>query len=85
MSDPLTALLTLIIMIIGLTLIIGGPRGVRYVFAPFVAVLRGAIRALFVALVLLLIASAVLRVGQSRSPQEPATAPELQDAESTHE
>lgn len=84
MNDPLTTLLTLIIMIIGLALIIGGLRGVRFVFAPFVVVLRGAIQALFVALILLLIASAVLRGGQSRSTQEPASAPVSQDAESTH-
>ena len=60
MKGMLTSLLTLVIMVIGLVLIIGGPGAVRFLFAPLFAGLRQAARLLFVALVVLILVAAAL-------------------------
>jgi len=66
MKDALTSLLTLIIMLLGLAMMVGGPRAVRFLFAPFIAGLQAVFRLIFVLLVIYFIAVAALNGNSSQ-------------------
>lgn len=67
MKDTALALLTLVIMAIGLAMIVGGPRAVRFLFAPIVAGVGFLVRAVFVLLIILAILASALS-GRRGSP-----------------
>ncbi len=69
MKEALTTMLTLVLMVIGLALIVGGPGALRFLFAPFVAGLWHALRVIFVVLVMLVLLAAVLSAKKS-SPEQ---------------
>jgi hypothetical protein len=60
MKGTLTSMLTLIIMVIALAMIIGGPRAVRFLFAPFLSGIQQAAQRLFVALIVLVLVAAAI-------------------------
>ena len=68
MKNTLTSLLTLVIMIIGLALIIGGPGAVRFLFAPFLSGIRVVVRVFFVALIVLVLVAALF--SKRSAPQQ---------------
>jgi len=74
MKGILTMLLTLVIMIIGLAMIIGGPGAVRFLFAPFLSGLRMVVRVVFVALIVLFVVAALLSGKRSATNQGGASA-----------
>lgn len=71
MKDTLTSLLTLAIMVVGLALIIGGPRAVHFLFAPFISGIRQLLRVLFVALIILVLVSAAMNAIRPHTPSTP--------------
>lgn len=83
MKDTFTSLLTLLVMVIGLALIIGGPRAVRFLFAPFLFCIRQSIRVLFVALVVIVLVAAAMSAKRSSTnqPADSAASPALNGVE----
>jgi hypothetical protein len=78
MKNTLTSMLTLVIMIIGLALIIGGPGAVRFLFAPFLSGIRVVVRVCFVALIVLVLVAALFsrRSAPQRTYGSSATPPQ---------
>lgn len=60
MKHAFTSVLTLIIMVIAVAMIIGGPRAVRFLFAPLLTGIQHAAQRLFVALIVLVLVAAAL-------------------------
>ena len=79
MNNALALLLTLVIMFIGLTLIIGGPGAVGSLFAPFLSGMRLAVQALFAALVVLVLVAALLSGKRSATSQTRASQNGVED------
>lgn len=73
MKDSLTTPLTLAIMVIGLAMMVGGPRAVRCLFAPFLIGLRCLAQRLFSALLVSIILAAALYSERHEPSQAEAT------------
>lgn len=73
MKDTAASLLTLVIMAIGLAMIVGGPRAVRFLFAPILAGVGFLVRAIFVLLILLVVLTAALSARRGSPHQGTST------------
>lgn len=69
MKDTVTTPLTLVIMVIGLAVIIGGPGAVRFLFAPLLWTIRQGLRVCFVTLVILVLLVAAIS-GNKATPKQ---------------
>ena len=74
MKNTLASLLTLIIMVIALAMIIGGPRAVRFLFAPFLSGIQQAAQRLFVALIVLVLVAAAIS-SNKEAPKQASNLP----------
>lgn len=72
MKDTLASLLMLVIMVIGLVMIVGGSRAVRFLFAPFLSFVRRVVQGLFVALIVFALMAAAISSKRSSPTQDRA-------------
>jgi len=69
MKSTLTSLLTLLIVIIGLAMIVGGSGAVRFLFAPFISEIQTVARWLFVILIVIILVVASFH-GKKSTPRQ---------------